>query len=130
MVDVDVPETLSPVMGNRRAVEQVVLNLLSNADKYGNSDGAIKVSADRSGDYVLVSVDNPGPPLDPDEFVHVFEPFFRGPASAASAPGVGLGLTVCHRLVTAQGGRMGAIALPGGGASFRFSLLAVNLDED
>ena len=121
-IELDAPDNLEPALGDGRAVEQVLLNLMSNAEKYGDGR-SLKIRASHRGDYIEVAVDNLGPKLESDTFTHVFEPFFRSPASAATAPGIGLGLTVCHRLVIAQGGRMAAFALPEGGASFRFTLL-------
>lgn len=113
---------LAPAMGNRQAVEQILINLLSNAAKYGDTGQPIELTAQQAGHEIVVAVTNGGPRHNPEDFQHVFEPFFRGSSSPTAAPGIGLGLTVCHRLVTAQGGRMSATARDEGGASFTFTL--------
>lgn len=123
------PDT-PPALGDRVAIEQVLLNLLSNAEKYGSADGPIQISVSSRPGVVDLSVSNPGPVLDRDAFNHIFEPFFRMPAQASTVPGVGLGLTICHRLVTAQGGKMGAEALEEGGAIFRVELPVASMDND
>lgn len=122
-------DDLPPASGDRNAVEQVLLNLLANAEKYGAADAPIVVTAEAQGGTLVVGVCNAGDALDQNVFERVFEPFFRLPASVASAPGVGLGLTVSHRLIAAQGGQLAAEALPGGGACFRFTLPTARLDE-
>lgn len=129
-VEVRVAEDVRPALGDRGAVEQVLLNLMSNAEKYGARGTPIVVTVECNAEEARVSVDNQGEILSSHELEHVFEPFFRGPASAAARPGVGLGLTICHRLVAAQGGRMIAEALPAGGARFSFHLPLAPLQEE
>lgn len=115
----DVP----PVMGARDAIEQVLVNLLNNAEKYGHATAPITVEIVQAFPReVTVTVANEGGVLDAALFSRVFEPFFRMPSSAAAADGVGLGLTVCHRLIAAQGGTMSAEATAAGGARFSFRL--------
>ncbi len=123
------PDT-PPALGDRVAIEQVLLNLLSNAEKYGAADGPIRITVSARADVVEVAVSNPGTVLDRDAFHHIFEPFFRMPALSASVPGVGLGLTICHRLVAAQGGQMSAEAPEEGGAIFRVELPVAAMDHD
>ncbi len=129
-VEVISASEVPPALGDRRAVEQVLINLLSNAEKYGAPDQAIVIGVDLNDGGARVRVENRGDRLTPGELDHVFEPFFRMPASAAAAPGVGLGLTVCHRLIAAQGGRMNAEALPEGGACFSFVLPLAPIDPE
>ena len=129
-VDIFASEETPPALGDRGAVEQVLINLLSNAMKYGDAHSPIAIEVAPDGPSVRVSVINSGMPLDRDALEHVFEPFFRMPASATSARGIGLGLTVCHRLIAAQGGQMSAEAILTGGARFTFRLPAVDMETD
>jgi signal transduction histidine kinase len=121
--DNDIP----PVMGDRSAIEQVLINLLSNAEKYGDPAQPIHIGITPNHKMVAVSVWNAGGQVDPTEFSRVFDPFFRMSSQAEAVPGVGLGLTVCHRLISAQGGRLAATPLPSGGAAFSFELPIANL---
>lgn len=123
------PDT-PPALGDRSAIEQVLINLISNANKYGDRSEPIRIGVGPEDGFVRVSVTNSGSTLDEEAFRHIFEPFFRMPATAASAPGIGLGLTVCHRLIAAQGGHMRAEPVDGGGARFTFRLPVARMDYD
>lgn len=129
-VVISTSEEVPPAMGDRVAIEQVLINLLSNAEKYGSPAGPISITVGSRNNVVNVAVTNPGPRLDHSQFQHIFEPFFRMPAQASSAPGIGLGLTICHRLIIAQGGKMSAEARDEGGATFRLELPQASLDFD
>ena len=121
-IRLDAPDLVPTVLGERHAVEQVLLNLLQNAEKYGDRHAPIVVEIVPQGDVVEVHVQNQGQQLEREQFKHVFEAFFQLPGSARASGGVGLGLTVCQRLVRAQGGTMVAEALESGGACFSFRL--------
>jgi signal transduction histidine kinase len=86
--------------------------------------------ADAEGDEVVVRVCDHGVGITDEEAAQIFKPFFRSTRTAASAPGAGLGLAVCMRLIEAQGGRIWASARPGGGTEFGFALRAVLADTD
>jgi PAS domain S-box-containing protein len=104
-------------------VEQVLHNLVGNAEKYAGPDGAISVTADVVGDEVVVSVADDGPGIAPEHQELIFERFRRlGPGAARSASGTGLGLYIARRLVEAMGGHIWVESEPGRGARFRFTL--------
>jgi signal transduction histidine kinase len=71
---------------------------------------------------VEVLVRDNGPGINPEDADKLFNLYFRAAPQAATAPGAGIGLFVCHELVTAMGGRIWAKARPEGGAEFGFSL--------
>jgi signal transduction histidine kinase len=83
-------------------LEQVVVNLVANATRYGKT---VWIAARPHGDRVMIVVEDDGPGV-PDELVpDLFEPFVRGPD--ARGEGTGLGLTITRRLVEALGGTIG-----------------------
>jgi len=108
----------------------VMQNLISNALKYTPPDTELEVRARNAGDMVSVSVLDRGMGISPEDLERIFEPFFRSRRTSAQASGVGLGLSVCKRLVEAQGGRMWARAREGGGTEIGFSLPAYLDTED
>ena len=128
-IEIATDEEPPTALADPHAVEQIFLNLLTNAEKYGAADTPILIQIVRRVDAVRTTVSNEGPLLDPEEFEQIFEPFFRLSGSAETTEGIGLGLTICHRLVVAQDGRMAAEVRPEGGASFSFTLPAAP-DED
>lgn len=118
-VTVDLPTDLPLVPGDAVLLEQVLINLLENACKYGAGDIEIKALA--SPHEVAIEVNDRGPGITPGEETHVFEKFHRSPSNGAQQ-GVGLGLTICRAIVSVHGGQIWALNRQGGGASFRFTL--------
>jgi PAS domain S-box-containing protein len=116
------PPEVAYLLGNETCVEQVVRNLVSNAEKYSRPGTKIEVSIEDGGDKLMLHVADRGLGIAPEESEQVFEPFFRSAASSSSRSGVGIGLSVCKRLVDAMGGRIWAEARPDGGSIFSFSL--------
>ena len=121
-VDVSVPEGLPPVEAEAVYVEQVLANLLSNAEKYSPAGQPIAIEAFVADDGVSVSVLDRGAGLGEGEHEQVFSPFYRSERTRAQASGAGMGLAVCRRLIEAQGGTIGAKSRSGGGAAFTFTL--------
>lgn len=121
-VRVVISENLAPVSAEPLYVEQVLQNLLSNAIKYTPPGSEIEVRAGDAGEMVAVSVLDRGPGILPDEIDRVFEPFFRSGRTSSQVSGAGLGLSVCKRLVEAQGGRIWARQRESGGSEIGFSL--------
>jgi len=109
---------------NEVHVEQIMKNLLSNADKYAAPGTPVRIIARVETDEVIVSVEDAGAGVDADELQAVFDPFFRSTRTSHRA-GLGIGLAVCRRLAEAMGGRVWAERGAGGGARFSFSLALV-----
>jgi PAS domain S-box-containing protein len=122
----DVPEEVPTVAGDESFVDQVLRNLVSNAGKYGPSDGVvmIEVRTTADGREVEVVVLDEGLGIDEGEATRLFDLFFRSTTVANKTAGSGIGLFVSRHLVAGMGGRMWAKRRPGGGSEFGFSLPA------
>ncbi|HMS58639.1 MAG TPA: PAS domain S-box protein [Tepidiformaceae bacterium] len=118
----DFPADLPVVLAQRTWVDQVLTNLLSNAQKYTPPDAPVEVLAVEREADVEISVLDRGPGLTEDEARRIFEPFTRLQRDRYRGPGSGLGLAVCRRLVELMGGTIDARPRPGGGAIFQFRL--------
>ena len=118
----EVPPGLPTVVADPVYVEQVVRNLLSNAAKYGGDEVAIRVRLEAAEGEVVARIQDDGPGIRPEEASRLFELFYRSEGTADMAPGAGIGLFVCARLVQAMGGRIWARPLPSGGSEFGFAL--------
>lgn len=120
---VDAGGGLPPVAGDEVFVEQVVSNLLSNATKYSPPDTEITVTADRVGDEVEVRIRDRGIGMSASERESIFELLTRTGEAQRYAPGAGIGLYVCRRLVQVMGGRVWAEGSADGvGSTFAFRL--------
>jgi K+-sensing histidine kinase KdpD len=108
VIEVDISEDLPPLVLEPTYFEQILQNLISNADKYSPLDQAINVSATERDGELCIIVEDHGPGVAESEIGQIFEGFYRSDRTAAQAQGHGLGLTVCKRLVETQGGRIWA----------------------
>lgn len=117
---VDVPDDLPPVSCDFRQVDQVLSNLIENAQVHTPGDGPIEVRAQLDGAAVRIDVRDYGPGIPAAERDRLFRPFERG--RGARRGGSGLGLAIARGLVAAQGGRLWIGDAPDGGARFSFTL--------
>jgi signal transduction histidine kinase len=109
------------VRADQIQLRRVLMNLLDNAMKYSPPGSPIRVEATPGPDGVAVGVRDEGKGIPPEEQNRIFEPFQRA-AGQSGAPGFGLGLYVCWRIVEAHGGRISVESRPGEGSVFRFVL--------
>jgi nitrogen fixation/metabolism regulation signal transduction histidine kinase len=122
-VTLDIDDELPLVIGDGRAVDQVLAQLLENAIKYSPEGGPIGVAARASDGVVRITVRDAGVGLQPGEGDRVFSRYFRGAGKDhRKVGGVGLGLYIVRQLVEAQGGTVAASGDEGKGAVFEFTL--------
>jgi signal transduction histidine kinase len=120
-VEVDVGN-LEAVSGDATYLEQVLRNLITNAEKYSVSESPMTIRARANGGEAIVSVLDRGTGVAEGEEDTIFERFYRSKSSSRGTRGLGLGLTVCKRLIEAQGGRIWAAHRDGGGLEVSFML--------
>jgi PAS domain S-box-containing protein len=112
---------LPVAVGNATGLIQVFGNLLSNALKYGGQRPSVSVEAIRSTGGWQFTVADRGIGLPEGDEGQLFELFERG-SGTNLAPGAGIGLAVCRRIVERHGGRIWCARRAGGGAEFHFTL--------
>ena len=118
---VEVPPDLSHVLMDRRQIARVITELLSNSLAATPAGGTITVAAAPAGDDLAIAVTDTGGGIAPEDLSRIFEPFARV-ASAAAAPGTGLGLPIARRIVEAHGGRLTVTSSQGRGSTFTLTL--------
>lgn len=125
----DIPPAAVWVWGDATRLEQVVVNLLTNAIKFTPGPGGrVGVSVTTAGEVVELVVRDNGPGVPEELRPHIFEPFVQGKQDVARTEGgLGIGLTLAHGIVALHGGTIAvAAAADGPGAVFtaRLPLLA------
>lgn len=113
--------SVPPVSVDRRRIEQVLTNLLSNAHKFTPPGGHIQVSVREREEDVEVSVQDDGPGIPLLEQARIFEKFHTLDPGRGRA-GVGLGLYIARQLVSLHNGDIGVESRPGAGSRFYFRI--------
>jgi len=118
-----IPAGLPRVSVDPLRVTQVLVNLISNASKYGPADGPIDLSVDLQPDRgVRVSVSDRGSGIPAEDRKSLFHRFVRLDEKDNPQYGIGLGLAVVKTIVESHGGAVGLDERPGGGSTFWFTI--------
>lgn len=111
------------VKANEDRLHQVLLNILSNAVKYNDSDQPeVRINAYRNGEHVLIDIMDNGGGVSQEDAATIFEKFSRG-SKSARGKGAGLGLPISRSIMRAMGGDLTAEFSEGGTSYFRLHLL-------
>ena len=113
------------ITADKERIEQVLNNLLSNADKYSPAGSPIEVRVERqqASDEVVVAVRDEGKGIEEEDQLRLFERFYRVRADTLGPiDGLGLGLYISHNIVKQHEGRMWVVSKPGRGSTFFFAL--------
>lgn len=105
------------VLGDELALNQLFFNLIENAVKYTPADGVVRISSQREGSSVRVTVEDTGIGVESKHHEHLFERFYRVDAARSTA-GTGLGLAICRSIVEAHHGTIEVESEPGRGTKF------------
>ena len=111
------------VKGDRRALDQVLVNLLDNAVKYSGPRANVVIGARRDGERTVFHVKDDGPGIEARHLPRIFERFYRVDAGRSRAVGgTGLGLSIVKHLVEAMSGTIEVKSTPGAGTTFEVTL--------
>jgi len=129
-IEVEMPDALPPVMADRGAVVDALVNLLANAHKYGSSDELIRLEAAADERWVKLAVTDRGIGIARSEQRRIFQKFYRvDDRLARASEGTGLGLAIVHHVARAHGGRVKVDSSPGEGSTFTLVLPVAPDDE-
>jgi len=112
------------ISGDRSQIKQVFMNIAKNGIEAMEEQGVLSVSVAPDSTSVEVRFDDEGAGIPPDELARIFEPFYT-----TKANGVGMGLAVCMRIVTAHDGTIRATPREGGGTSLSVRLPIIRKEE-
>ena len=120
----ELSDALPNVMANGIQLQQVLINLISNAIQAMQQSTQAKrsisiITAKGNGSEIQVHVEDSGPGIDPERLEGIFEPL-----TTSKPGGLGMGLSICCSIAQAHGGRIWAENIPEGGARISFTLPA------
>ena len=114
---------LPEIMGDRARIEQVLMNIISNAIKYTPDGGRISISGSSTGDNVWIRIEDTGIGIPEDDIPRVFDRFYRvDKARSRESGGTGLGLSIADDIITLHGGEITIESKQGTGTSVTVSL--------
>lgn len=115
------------VKGDKEKIQQVLINLLTNAVKYSPGKADVSIDLSCSPDEVMVAVRDYGIGIAPEHLDKVFHRFHREQRAQEYFPGLGVGLYIAAEITKEHHGRLWAESVPGAGSVFHFSLPAATL---
>ena len=117
-MNTNLANNLPEVTGNASQLQQVFLNLITNAEQAmleAHKKGTLTITTKRMGDTVKARITDDGPGISPENMKKLFTPFFT---TKEVGKGTGLGLSICHGIITEHGGKIYAESELGKGATF------------
>ena len=117
------PKNLPPLYADRRAVKQILLNVISNAIKFTPKGGKVSVSVKAAGGHSIIRVKDTGIGIPQEKIPSLKNPFERGNVDPyITQDGAGLGLAITHSLVMLHGGKLDIQSAPGKGTTVSVTL--------
>ncbi len=114
-IQTDLAEDLPIIAGDQAQLQQVFLNLITNAIDAIEKNGLIQINSRCTGPHILVDIKDDGPGLTEDKLKRIFDPFYT---TKDSGKGTGLGLWVSYSIIEKMGGTIRASSKAGAGATF------------
>jgi signal transduction histidine kinase len=121
----EMPDTPVRLSVDPHRIQEMLLNLVTNAIKYTPKGGRIALSLQDQGDAVVLTVQDTGIGIAPGDLPHIFDRFWRAdPARSRTGerPGTGLGLAITKWIAEAHGGSITVQSRPGRGTAFSVRL--------
>lgn len=125
-VEVRVPPGLPPVRADVDRAQEILTQLIDNANLYSSKEQPITITAELNGDRVTTSVADRGPGIDPFEQGLIFDKFYRGRDHRYLVRGTGMGLSIAKALAEAHRGTISVTSQLGHGSVFSFTLPVAN----
>ncbi len=123
-VSVKASPNLSPAYADRDMIEQVILNLFSNAVKYSPENASVEIRLRELADEIVVEVEDTGYGISEEDLPRIFDKFYRAAEhdEIREVRGTGLGLSLVKEIVELHGGKIAVTSEKGKGSVFRFTL--------
>ena len=121
-INTHLPDVPVMIHADADLLQEVMSNLLDNADKFSSPESAVDVFLQTETHNIRVSIENTGTGIDEEDLNHLFKKFYSGKHSTIGR-GLGLGLTICQKIIEAHDGRVWSENIENRGiVAFRFTL--------
>ncbi|RYY33802.1 MAG: PAS domain S-box protein [Sphingobacteriaceae bacterium] len=120
-IELHTPDKL-PVTADQQRIEQVIINLISNAVKYSPGANRIMIRAEDLGKKVRISVEDFGIGIEKEQYERIFSRFYRVENLAAHMSGLGIGLYICNEIIDRHHGRLWVESEINKGSTFAFEI--------
>jgi signal transduction histidine kinase len=128
-IDIELHWGMPDIRGDKARIEQVLMNIMTNAMKYTPEGGAILISCGVAGKNVWVKIADTGVGIPEDDLPHVFDRFYRvDKARSRESGGTGLGLSIAKEIIERHGGIITVTSEIGRGSAFTVSLPIAGTD--
>ncbi len=125
----DIPPSVPIVKADKQRLEQILLNMLTNAFKFTGEGGRIQIRLRITSTEIVVEIEDDGPGITKEEQERIFTPYYRIETDRQRFPGLGLGLTLSKQMVERHGGKMWVKSELGKGSIFAFALPIAEHEE-
>ncbi len=123
IIENNIPKNLPEAEADPDRIQQVILNLLSNAVRYGcDDDGKITLSASENKNRIAVTISDNGSGIPEKDHERIFQPFVQTAETEKRKSGTGLGLSISRKIMRMHGGDLTVESSTGEGASFTLTL--------
>lgn len=127
LMTVDAPDDLPMINANRQNMEELFINLISNAIKYTTVGGKVTITLKPENNELYIQVADTGIGIPQDDLSKIFDEFCRGAnAKACSRQGTGLGLSIVRQIVTLYDGKIWVESVEGKGSKFNLLFKAIS----
>ena len=127
----ELPVDMPDVKGDKGRIQQVIINVISNAVKYNREGGSIEITGGKEDDYSFVRVRDTGIGIPKEDLPRIFDRFYRvDKARSRKMGGTGLGLAIAKEIIDAHGGKITFDSVYGEGSSVTVYLPGFNGEEE
>lgn len=123
----EIEDTNTLVRGDQVLLTRVVNNLLGNAIRHSTSGGTVTLRAETIAGQVVIQIEDDGQGINEEDIAKIFQPYYQG--SGGNKGIMGLGLSICQRILEAHGSRLQVSSVIGRGATFSFGLPLLEDDD-